>query len=634
MPTGTSEKMNFDNPSNNSPKVKMKDKASDETLEYANAHNSEHRHHHHHHHHSHRHHHGHHGEKKHHSKQEHQKKQGKADEMSGQHELLNISPLKIVIRDPLKAAANSKCESNSNVCINSHHTTSNNVASSHSQPNTSTQSITSVSSESCKLVSDGITSANLVNSKKFSSQPVNGSCPSPKKADKDSNSIDHSSLKLEAEHLSAIKAHLSSQQEKEEGKCTGGVKLNSVTDNTMSSNGNINSDLTSSSALQSSLSLLISSEKKNNTTQPSNSIPEQILIPSTNKSGSVDTSNHKHVSYCDHSSKAQQSRIENAPPQNVNITDANSHTKNVGNVVSNGNSSSSHKQPLQTSKGKSSPLHNKESSSHSVIPTKRSKPSSSSTHSSSSSNKSSSKSSHHSSSSSSSKDSKSSHSSRHNHSHSSSKSLSSTSSKSSSHHSSSSSSHKDHRHSSSKHSKSRENKGVQVKMDAPSFKVPISPIEPPPQVNVMPQNLGDYMMKKSLLTMSHIDELKRLGYDSNSLDDVIDARFSKYIHVERYANGGALVVHVYHDEVCNLDKETMKEFVDHYFDLVYGEEVEGVSRCVMGIVHGAAKPMPDFLDYLVDNYPNLAVKIGSKAKSDIETSTVEKYRQLVSTNRF
>ncbi|XP_005097886.1 uncharacterized protein LOC101855187 isoform X2 [Aplysia californica] len=165
----------------------------------------------------------------------------------------------------------------------------------------------------------------------------------------------------------------------------------------------------------------------------------------------------------------------------------------------------------------------------------------------------------------------------------------------------SSSSHRDkHSSASSKPSASRpkENRGVQVCSD--------------------------------ILQPSSVDYLIRLNMNSDILDEVIQPRFRQYIHVEKYSNGGALIVHAFHEQLQQLDGESMEEFVEQYFQLVFGEVMEGESRCVMGIVHGAAKPMPDFLDYLVEHHPGLTVKTGNKGnKSDIETTTIEKFRESV-----
>ena len=70
--------------------------------------------------------------------------------------------------------------------------------------------------------------------------------------------------------------------------------------------------------------------------------------------------------------------------------------------------------------------------------------------------------------------------------------------------------------------------------------------------------------------------------------------------MERYPNGGALVAHAYHAELGELTAAEQEEFADLFLELVYGEESEGVAHCVMGIVHDAAKPMDDFIDYFCD----------------------------------
>lgn len=166
---------------------------------------------------------------------------------------------------------------------------------------------------------------------------------------------------------------------------------------------------------------------------------------------------------------------------------------------------------------------------------------------------------------------------------------------------------KDLKHSSSRSSKSRINRGVQTDHT---------------ELTSVPN--------KPQCQMNYMESLFRLNMNASFFQDIIKPQFRKYIHVERYTNGGAFVLHAYHDELADMDSATMEKFVDHYFDLVFGEVMEGESRFVMGIVHGAAKPMPDFLDYLVEHFPNLTVKTGNKGKSDIETTTIEKFREQVS----
>ena len=50
----------------------------------------------------------------------------------------------------------------------------------------------------------------------------------------------------------------------------------------------------------------------------------------------------------------------------------------------------------------------------------------------------------------------------------------------------------------------------------------------------------------------------------------------------------------------------------------------------MGIVHNAATYLPDLLDHMAENYPNLTVKNGVMGRnSDIESTQMASYRDQV-----
>lgn len=119
-------------------------------------------------------------------------------------------------------------------------------------------------------------------------------------------------------------------------------------------------------------------------------------------------------------------------------------------------------------------------------------------------------------------------------------------------------------------------------------------------------------------------KLRKSDYDGFSCE-----KFRKLVHFDKYSNGGALVLHSYEDELKELTPTEMDQFVKEYFDIVLGENPEGVSNCVMGIVHGAATYMPDFIDYFADLHPNMIVKSGILGKSDVETLTMTKYQENV-----
>ena len=59
---------------------------------------------------------------------------------------------------------------------------------------------------------------------------------------------------------------------------------------------------------------------------------------------------------------------------------------------------------------------------------------------------------------------------------------------------------------------------------------------------------------------------------------------------------------------------------------MYGEDKNECALHVMGIVHGAAKYMPDLLEYFAEEHCNMTVKTGIMGKSDIETTTMSSYR--------
>ncbi|XP_054259988.1 uncharacterized protein LOC128984675 [Macrosteles quadrilineatus] len=107
-------------------------------------------------------------------------------------------------------------------------------------------------------------------------------------------------------------------------------------------------------------------------------------------------------------------------------------------------------------------------------------------------------------------------------------------------------------------------------------------------------------------------------------------KYGHMIRVETYPNGGASVVHLYQDEIQNLSPLEMDELVAEYFKIVFGEDSNGSAYHVMGIVHDAARYLPDLLDYMAEHYPSLTVKNGVLGRSsDIETTTMTQYKDQV-----
>lgn len=63
--------------------------------------------------------------------------------------------------------------------------------------------------------------------------------------------------------------------------------------------------------------------------------------------------------------------------------------------------------------------------------------------------------------------------------------------------------------------------------------------------------------------------------------------------------------------------------------LAFSENESAAALYVMGIVHGAAAYLPDFLDYFSFNFPNSPVKMEILGKKDIETTTMSNFHAQV-----
>ncbi|XP_067623245.1 uncharacterized protein [Eurosta solidaginis] len=110
-------------------------------------------------------------------------------------------------------------------------------------------------------------------------------------------------------------------------------------------------------------------------------------------------------------------------------------------------------------------------------------------------------------------------------------------------------------------------------------------------------------------------------------------KYGKLFELEVHPNGGASVVHLYQDELEQLTPEQMEELVDEFFDVCFSEDAEGYALHVMGIVHDAARYLPDLLEHMAENYSTLTVKAGVLGRnSDIETCTMAQYNEQVVRN--
>uniref|UniRef100_A0A3Q3Q8L0 Round spermatid basic protein 1 like n=1 Tax=Monopterus albus TaxID=43700 RepID=A0A3Q3Q8L0_MONAL len=125
----------------------------------------------------------------------------------------------------------------------------------------------------------------------------------------------------------------------------------------------------------------------------------------------------------------------------------------------------------------------------------------------------------------------------------------------------------------------------------------------------------------------------RLGYSSllhcTPEPALPGLEFGRLIHIEHQANGGASVVHAYSDQLSSLSPVEIQRFADEFVTLSFSEDNAQAACFVMGIIHGAASYLPDFLDYFSYKFPNAPVKMEVLGKKDIETTTMANFHSQV-----
>ncbi|KAG1679721.1 Round spermatid basic protein 1-like protein [Nymphon striatum] len=117
---------------------------------------------------------------------------------------------------------------------------------------------------------------------------------------------------------------------------------------------------------------------------------------------------------------------------------------------------------------------------------------------------------------------------------------------------------------------------------------------------------------------------------SPSLSTFKNLKYGKYIYIERDANGGALIARLYYEEIAGLSEREKHEIAKEFLKVTFHEDRPGEASHVIGIVHGAASFMPDFLEHFAETYPTLVVKNGVLGRqSDINTTTMLNYQEQV-----
>ncbi|XP_051238913.1 lysine-specific demethylase RSBN1L isoform X2 [Dicentrarchus labrax] len=125
----------------------------------------------------------------------------------------------------------------------------------------------------------------------------------------------------------------------------------------------------------------------------------------------------------------------------------------------------------------------------------------------------------------------------------------------------------------------------------------------------------------------------RLGYSSplhcTPAPGLPGLEFGHLIHIEQQANGGASVAHAYSEQLSSLSPAEMQRFAQEFVTLSFSEDEAQAACFVMGIIHGAASYLPDFLEYFSYKFPNAPVKMEVLGKKDIETTTMVNFHSQV-----
>ncbi|KAM9651506.1 lysine-specific demethylase RSBN1L isoform 1-T1 [Trichechus inunguis] len=166
----------------------------------------------------------------------------------------------------------------------------------------------------------------------------------------------------------------------------------------------------------------------------------------------------------------------------------------------------------------------------------------------------------------------------------------------------------------------------------------LSDVEDQEAKGILNDNIKDYI-GKSLDTKTYdskIPENSEFPFVSlkeprvqNNLKRLDTLEFKHLIHIEHQPNGGASVIHAYSNELSHLSPVEMARFAEEFVGLVFSENENSAAFYVMGIVHGAATYLPDFLDYFSFNFPNSPVKMEILGKKDIETTTMSNFHAQV-----
>ncbi|XP_032445314.1 lysine-specific demethylase RSBN1L-like [Xiphophorus hellerii] len=163
-----------------------------------------------------------------------------------------------------------------------------------------------------------------------------------------------------------------------------------------------------------------------------------------------------------------------------------------------------------------------------------------------------------------------------------------------------------------------------------------SPFKSPPPVYLTSNNKNSNLRpssppaSKSLFNSSNSKLPFSTKHNSQSIHPgMAGLEFAPYIYIENQPNGGGLVAHAYASQLSSLSVDQRQRFAQEFVTLSFSEDKSKAAHYVMGIVHGEAKNLPDFLDYFSTKFPSAPVKMEILGKKDIETTTMANFYSQV-----
>ncbi|XP_041636634.1 lysine-specific demethylase RSBN1L-like isoform X2 [Cheilinus undulatus] len=163
----------------------------------------------------------------------------------------------------------------------------------------------------------------------------------------------------------------------------------------------------------------------------------------------------------------------------------------------------------------------------------------------------------------------------------------------------------------------------------------LSPFKSPLPVYTPPNNKTHPLPSSPLNASSLHDSLKTAQPSPTkhlpqcSYPGMAGLEFAPYIHIENQPNGGALVAHAYTSQLSSLTEGQRQRFAQEFVTLSFSEDSSQAAHYVMGIIHGEAGYLPDFLDYFSTKFPSAPVKMEILGKKDIETTTMANFYSQV-----